>query len=38
VVGSCEYGNRPSGSISGGEFRECLKDYQLYKKDSAPWT
>jgi hypothetical protein len=26
VVGSCEHGNKPSGSISGGEFLDSLSD------------
>jgi hypothetical protein len=35
VVGSCEHGNEPSGSIKGGEFFDYLIDCQLVK-DSAP--
>jgi hypothetical protein len=37
VVGCCEHGNEPSGSIKGGEF-DYLSDYQLLKNDSAPWS
>jgi hypothetical protein len=36
VVGSCEHGNEPPGSIKGGEFLDYLSNYQLFKKDSAP--
>jgi len=36
VVGSCEHGNEPSGSIKGGKFLDYLGGYQLLKKDSAP--
>jgi hypothetical protein len=25
-------------SVKGGEFLDCLSDYQLLKKDSNPWT
>jgi len=32
-----EHGNEPSGSIKGRVFRDYLSDYQLVKKDSAPW-
>jgi hypothetical protein len=35
VVGRCEHGNEPLGSIKGGEFLDKLSDYQLLKKDSA---
>jgi len=35
VVGSCEHGNEPLGSIKGGELRDYLSDYQLFNKDSA---
>jgi len=38
VVSSCENGNETSGSIKGREFLEHLSDYQLLKKDSAPWS
>jgi len=26
-VDSCEYGNKPSGSIEGGEFLDQLSDF-----------
>jgi hypothetical protein len=32
VVGFCERGSEPSGSIRGGEFHDQLRDYQLRKK------
>jgi hypothetical protein len=35
---SCEYDNEPSGFVKGGEFLDQLSDYQLLKKDSAPWS
>jgi hypothetical protein len=35
VAGSCEHGNKISGSIKGEKFTEQLSDYQLLK-DSAP--
>jgi hypothetical protein len=38
VAGSCEGGNEPPGSIKGGEFLDLLRDCQLLKKDSAPWS
>jgi hypothetical protein len=38
VAGSCEHGDEPSGYIKGGEFGDLLSDYQLLKKDSAPWS
>jgi hypothetical protein len=37
VVGSCEHGNEPSGSIEGGEFLEQLGE-KLLNKNSAPWN
>jgi hypothetical protein len=37
-VGTCEYGNEPSGSIKDGEFLDYLSNYNLLKKDSAPWS
>jgi hypothetical protein len=36
-LGSCEHGNEPSGSITGGGFLDRLNDYQLLKTNSAPW-
>jgi len=38
VADFCEHGSEPSGSIKGGEFHGYLSDYQLVKKDSAPWS
>jgi hypothetical protein len=38
VVGSCEHGNEPSGSIKGGEFLDKMSDYKLINRDSAPWS
>jgi hypothetical protein len=36
VVGCCERGDEPSGSMKGREFLVKLSDYQLLKQDSAP--
>jgi hypothetical protein len=33
VVGSCEHGNEPSGSMKGGEFLDQINDYQFLKKE-----
>jgi hypothetical protein len=38
VTGSCGHGNETSGSTKGGEFLDYLSNYQLIKKDSAPWS
>jgi hypothetical protein len=38
VTGSFERSNEASGYIKGGEFLVYLSDYQLLKKDSAPWS
>jgi hypothetical protein len=38
VAGSYEHGNEPSRSIKGGEFLDCVSDYQLVKRASAPWS
>jgi hypothetical protein len=35
VVGTCEYGNEPSGSIKCGEILDHLSTGQLLKEDSA---
>jgi hypothetical protein len=32
VVGSCEHGNEPRGSIIGWEFLEWLSDWRFLKK------
>jgi hypothetical protein len=36
VEGSCERGNKPSGSIKLWEVLEWLHNWQLLKKRSAP--
>jgi len=33
VAGSCEYDNAASVTLKGGEFRDQLSEYQLFKKD-----
>jgi hypothetical protein len=38
VASSCEHDHESSGSIKGGEFLDQLSDYQLFKKDSVPWS
>ena len=38
MAGSCEWSNKPSGSIKYGEFLDWLKTEWLLKKDSAPWS
>jgi hypothetical protein len=35
VVGCCEHGNEPSGSIKSKEFLDELSDYHLLKKDCS---
>jgi hypothetical protein len=37
VAGSCEHGNETSGSIKEGDI-DSLRNYQLLKKNSAPWS
>jgi hypothetical protein len=37
-VGACENGNEPSGFMKGGELFDQISDYQVLKKDSAPWN
>jgi hypothetical protein len=37
VVGCCEHGNNPSGSVKGRTFLVQLSDSQLVK-DYALWT
>jgi len=34
----CERGDKPSGSIKGGVFFDQLRECQLLKEDSAPWS
>jgi len=31
-------GNESSGSVAGWKFLDKLNNYQILKKDSAPWT
>jgi hypothetical protein len=38
VTRSWEQGNETLGSIKGREFLNYWSDYQLIKKDSAPWS
>jgi hypothetical protein len=38
VVGPCKHGNEPPGSVEGSKFLNYVSDYQLLKKDSAPWN
>jgi hypothetical protein len=38
MVGSCEHGSEPLDSIKSVESNDQLSDYQLLKKDSAPWS
>jgi len=38
MAGSCKQGIEPSGSIKCGEFLDCLRNYRLPKKKSAPWN
>ena len=38
VAGTCECGNELSGYIKCGEFLDQLKNVQLLKKDSVPWS
>jgi hypothetical protein len=35
VVGYCEFGNEPSGSIKGGKYLEYVNDYQVFMKNLA---
>jgi hypothetical protein len=34
----CEYDIEESGYIEGGKFLEQLKDYQIFKKNSSPYS
>ena len=38
VAESCEKGDERAGSTKCGEFLDQLRDYQLLKRDSAPWN
>jgi hypothetical protein len=37
VKDCCEHGNETLASIKGREFLDYPSDYQILKKDSAPW-
>jgi hypothetical protein len=37
-VGTCEYGDEPSGSLRCGEFLDSLRTRWLFRKNSAPWS
>jgi hypothetical protein len=36
--GSCEKRMEPLASVSDGELPDLFYNYQLLKKDSAPWS
>jgi hypothetical protein len=38
MLGTCECGNEPLGSIKCGESLDYLKTGQLLGKDSVPWS
>ena len=38
MMGTCECGNEPSGSMKCGEFLDWLKTSWPLKKDSSPWS
>jgi hypothetical protein len=38
VEGSCEQGDKPSGSIKSWEILEQLQNWRLLKKGSAPYV
>jgi hypothetical protein len=38
VEGSCEFNNELTGSITFWKILGSLSDWQLLKKDSAPWS
>jgi hypothetical protein len=38
VAGCGEHDNEPLGSINGGEFLDWPSNYQLYKRNCAPWN
>jgi hypothetical protein len=37
VTGYCEHGNESSGATKCREFFDELRNYQNFKKASAPW-
>jgi hypothetical protein len=38
VAGTCECGNKLSGSIKCGEFLDYLQTGQVLNKDAVPWS
>jgi hypothetical protein len=38
VAGSCGHGDKPSGSIKGGEFLTSFATIKVLKVDSVPWS
>jgi hypothetical protein len=38
VMGPAGHSDEPSGTIKSGEFLDYLSDYQLLKKEFAPWS
>jgi hypothetical protein len=36
VVGCCEHGDEPPGSVKGGKFLDKLNDCWLLRKDTSP--
>jgi len=38
VMGCCECGNEPLGSIKCRYLLHYLRNYSLYKRDSAAWS
>ena len=38
LASSCEFSNKPSGSIKRGDFLDLLTNCQLPKNDSVPCT
>jgi hypothetical protein len=38
MAGSFEHGNESSSSVKGGEFLDRVRNYQIARKNSAPWN
>jgi hypothetical protein len=38
VAGPCEYFNEHLGHMKGGEFLDQLRECQLLRKSSSPWS
>jgi hypothetical protein len=38
LMGTCECGNELSGSIKCGEFLECMRSCNAFRKNCAPWS